>query len=148
MKKNKIWLITRREYFTRVRNRTFLLSTFLFPLCILLFIVGSVLIATQGHSRHRIAVIDANGYFSDYLKSDSSVSFSFSKDLDTVNYADKGFTAVLIIPVLPEDRKTVYRLKYKKQLGLAAAADLESRINNAIVDHLIYERTNISRSKL
>ena len=148
MKKNKIWLITRREYSTRVRNKTFLLSTFLLPLCIILFLVGSVLIATQGRSRHKIAVMDANGYFANYLKSDSSISFSFSKDLDSLNYADKGCTGVLIIPLLPENRKTLYRLKYKKQLGMAAVADLEGRINNAIVDHLIYERTNISRSKL
>lgn len=148
MKKNKIWLITRREYFTRVRNKTFLLSTFLLPLCIILFIVGSILIATQGHSRHKVAVMDANGYFKDYLKSDSTISFSFANDLDSINYADKGYTAVLIIPALPENQKTIYRLKYKKQLGLASVADLEGRINNAIVDHLIYERTNISRSKL
>src|SRR3569833_1877178 len=144
MKKNKIWLITRREYFTRVRNKTFLLSTFLLPLFIIQIIVGSVLIATQGHSRHKVAVIDANGYFKDYLKSDSTISFSFANDLDSINYADKGFTAVLIIPTLPENQKTIYRLKYKKQLGLASVADLEGRINNAIVDHLIYERTNIS----
>src|SRR6267142_1681718 len=95
---SKIWLITRREYLTRVRNRTFLLSTFLFPLVIILFIVGSVLISLQTHSRQRIAVVDANGYFKDYLKSDSSLSFDFSAGIDTLNYADKGSTAVLIIP--------------------------------------------------
>ena len=36
---NKIWLIARREYTTRVRNKTFLLSTFLLPLVIIIFIV-------------------------------------------------------------------------------------------------------------
>ena len=86
MQRNKIWLITRREYFTRVRNKTFLLSTFLLPLMLILFIVGSVLVASQGHSRHRIAVVDANGYFKDYLKSDSSISFDFSGGMDTLNY--------------------------------------------------------------
>ena len=98
---NKTWLITRREYSTRVRNKTFLLSTFLLPLMIIIFIVGSVLIASQGHSHHKVAVMDANGYFKDYLKSDSSISFGFSADLDSTNYVAKGYTAVLIIPVLP-----------------------------------------------
>ena len=60
---SKIWLITRREYLTRVRNKTFLLSTFLFPLVIIIFIVGSVVISTRTHTRARIAVVDANGYF-------------------------------------------------------------------------------------
>ena len=145
---NKIWLITRREYATRVRNKTFLLSTFLLPLAIILFITISVWISLQGKSQHRIAVIDANGYFKDYLKSDSSISFNFSSDLDTLNYAEKGNTAVLIIPVLPEGQKTIYRLKYKKQLALEGIGDLEGRINNAIVDHMIYQKTSVSRAKL
>ncbi len=145
---SKIWLITRREYLTRVRNKTFLLSTFLLPLVIILFIVGSVLVQIHTKTRHRIAVVDSNGYFKDYLKGDSSMSFDFSPALDTNNYSQKGCTAVLIIPNLVEDQKTVYRLKYKKQLGMASTADLEDRVHNAITDHLIYEKTNVSRERL
>jgi ABC-2 type transport system permease protein len=144
----KIWLITRREYTTRIRNKTFLLSTFLLPLVFVIFIAGSVLISTQTHTRHRIAVIDANGYFKDYLKSDSTISFDFSPAVDSTNYEQNGCTAVLIIPLLPEAQKTNYRLKYKKQLGLAGTSDLENRVNNAITDHLIYVKTAISRSQL
>src|SRR5882762_7864705 len=145
---NKIWLITKREYLTRVRNKTFLLSTFLLPLTIVLFIAGSILLSLQGKTRHRIAVVDANGYFREYLKSDSSIRFDFSAGLDTLNYQQRGCTAVLIIPFLKEGQKTVYRLKYKKQLGLAGVSDLESRIDHAITDHLIFEKTSISREKL
>ncbi|HVV03241.1 MAG TPA: ABC transporter permease [Puia sp.] len=145
---NKIWLITRREYLTRIRNKTFLISTFLLPLAIILSITVFVWISLQGKSRHSIAVIDANGYFKDYLKSDSSISFDFSPGLDTLNYAEKGNTAVLIIPVLPEGQKTTYRLKYKKQLGLEGTSDLEGRVDNAIVDHMIYQKTSVSRAKL
>src|SRR5258708_1321136 len=145
---NKIWLISRREYTTRVRNKTFLLSTFLLPIVIIIFVAGSVIISVQTKTRHRIAVVDANGYFKDYLKGDSAISFDFSPGLDTLNYEKKGCTAVLIIPLLPEDRKTVYRLKYKKQLGLAGISDLEGRVDNAIIDHQIYQKTSISRERL
>jgi ABC-2 type transport system permease protein len=145
---NKIWLITRREYFTRVRNRTFLLSTFLLPLMIVLFIAGSVLLAMQGKTRHRIGVVDANNYFANYLKSDSAINFVFSPGLDTLNYAETGCTAVLIIPPLQEGQKTILRLKYKKQLGLVGESDLEDRIHRAITDHMIFEKTSISRGKL
>ena len=54
----------------------------------------------------------------------------------------------MIIPDLKEGQKTIYRLKYKKQLGLANIDDLEKRINSAITDHLIYTKTNITRSRL
>ncbi len=145
---SKIWLITKREYLTRVRNKTFILSTFLFPLVIVLFIAGTTYFAVKGKTSHRIAVLDQNGFFKEYLKSDTTIAFVFSPDIDTLNYADKGCTAILIIPPLKEGQKTVYRMKYKKQLGLSSMEDLENRINNAITDHMIYQKTNISRNKL
>jgi len=145
---NKIGLIIRREYLTRIRNKTFLISTFLLPLVIVLFIAVTVFLAMKGRTSHRIAVIDQNGYFKDYLKSDSTILFDFSPGIDTLNYAEKNCSAVLIIPVLSEGQKTIYRLKYKKQLGLANVDLLEKRINSAITDHLIYTKTNISRSRL
>src|SRR5450432_2666196 len=145
---NKIGLIIRREYLTRIRNKTFLISTFLLPIMIVLFIAGTVYLAIKGRTNHRIAVSDQNGYFKDYLKSDSSIFFDFSPAIDTVNYAEKNCSAVLIIPVLNEGEKTIYRLKYKKQLGLANIDDLEKRVSSAITDHLIFTKTNISRGRL
>ena len=145
---NKIGLIIKREYLTRIRNKTFLLSTFLLPLVIVLFIAVTVFLAIKGRTSHRIAVADQNGYFKDYLKSDSAIFFDFNPALDTLNYANKNCSAVLIIPVLNEGQKTIYRLKYKKQLGLANIDELEKRINAAITDHLIYTKTNITRSRL
>ncbi len=145
---NKIGLIIRREYLTRIRNKTFLISTFLLPMVIVLFIAVTIFLAMKGRTNHRIAVVDQNGYFKDYLKSDSTIFFDFSPGIDTLNYPEKNCSAVLIIPVLNEGQKTIYRLKYKKQLGLSNVDDLEKRINAAITDHLIYTKTNITRSRL
>jgi len=145
---NKIGLIIRREYMTRIRNKTFLISTFLLPVVIVLFVAATVVLAIKGKTNHHIAVADQNGYFKEYLKSDSSLYFDFSPAIDTLNYSEKNCSAVLIIPELKEGQKTIYRLKYKKQLGLANIDDLEKRINSAITDHLIYTKTNISRGRL
>ena len=144
----KMWLITRREYLTRVRNKTFLLSTFLLPLVFMLFIFGAVLIQLKTQSHHRIAVIDANGYFKDYLKGDSTITYDFTPGIDTINYKQKGCTAVLIIPVLPDSGKSECRLKYKKSLGLIGTESLKEHIHNAITDHMIFEKTALSRPKL
>jgi ABC-2 type transport system permease protein len=145
---NKIGLIIRREYMTRIRNKTFLISTFLLPVVIVLFVAATIVLAIKGKTNHRVAVADQNGYFKEYLKSDSSLFFDFSPSIDTLNYAEKNCSAVLIIPELKEGQKTIYRLKYKKQLGLANIDDLEKRINSAITDHLIYTKTNITRNRL
>src|SRR5450432_406343 len=145
---HKIGLIIRREYITRIRNKTFLISTFLLPIIFILGIVGTIYLGIKGKTSHRVAVMDQNGYFKEYLKSDSAIYFDFSPAIDTLNYAEKNCSAVLIIPVLEENQKTIYRLKYKKQLGLTSISDLENRINTAITDHLIYTKTNITRGRL
>lgn len=138
----------RREYLIRVRNKTFLISTFLLPLVIILFIAGSVVLSEQTKTRHRIAVIDANGYFKDYLKSDSSIIFDFTPGIDSVNYEQKGCTALLVIPLLQEGKKPDYKLKYKKQLSISGVTDLENRVGNAVTDHLIYEEARITKGRL
>jgi ABC-2 type transport system permease protein len=145
---NKIGLIIKREYKTRIRNKTFLISTFLLPVIFVVGIAGTVYLSIKGRTNHHIAVMDQNGYFKDYLKSDSSIYFDFTPGIDTLNYPEKNCSAVLIIPVLNEGEKTIYRLKYKKQLGLTNIDDLEKRINSAITDHLIYTKTNITRGRL
>lgn len=145
---SKMWLITRREYLTRVRNKTFLLSTFLLPVVFILFIAGAVLIQLKTKSHNRIAVVDANGFFKDYLRGDSALTFDFSPGIDTINYEQRGCTAVLIIPQLAESGKTNLRLKYKKALGLEQTSALDDHLRDAITDHMIFERTTVSRAKL
>lgn len=145
---SKMWLITRREYLTRVRNKTFLLSTFLLPVVFILFITGAVLIQLKTKSHNRIAVVDANGFFKDYLKGDSALSFDFSPGIDSMNYEQRGCTAVLIIPKLEETGKTECRLKYKKSLGLEQSSALDDHIRDAVTDHMIFEKTTVSRATL
>jgi ABC-2 type transport system permease protein len=144
----KMWLITRREYLTRVRNKTFLISTFLLPVVFIVFIAGAVALQLKTKSHNRIAVIDANGFFSDYLKGDSALSFDFSPGLDTLNYAQQGCSAVLIIPRLADSGQTECRLKYKKALGIEQSAALDDHIREAVTDHMIFEKTTVSRAKL
>jgi ABC-2 type transport system permease protein len=143
-----MWLITRREYLTRVRNKTFLISTFLLPVVFILFIFGAALIQAKTKSHPQIAVIDANGFFKDYLKGDSALTFDFSPGIDTMNYGQHGCSAVLIIPKLPDSGTAALRLKYKKSLGLEQTTALKDHLRDAVTDHMIFEKTTVSRAKL
>jgi ABC-2 type transport system permease protein len=49
---NKTWLIIKREYITRVKNKTFLLSTFLMPL-FFVGLIAAVLFITVKSSQGR-----------------------------------------------------------------------------------------------
>ena len=143
-----MWLITKREYLSRVRRKTFLISTFLLPVVFIVFIAGAVLIQLKTKSHHKIAVVDANGFFRDYLRGDSTISFIFSPEADTANYEAKGCSAVLIIPKLADSGKTVCRLKFKKSLGIEQTTALEDHVHQAVMDHMIYAQTAVSRAKL
>ncbi len=136
---SKIGIIIQREYFTRVRNKTFILSTFLLPIMMILFVLGSVFFAVRSKEKQKVAVVNDPGYFSQNLKSDSShVSFEFISGIDSLNYTQKGYDGVLYLPVEPG--KTNYELRSKKQFGLEAKSYIEKQLNKAIESHLLQER--------
>lgn len=60
---HKIWLIIKREYLTKVRKKTFILSTVLFPLLYLGLIFGSGYITAKSGRKLNVALVDSTGYF-------------------------------------------------------------------------------------
>ena len=43
-----IWVILKREYLTRIKNKTFIIMTFLAPILITAFYGGAIYFATKG----------------------------------------------------------------------------------------------------
>jgi ABC-2 type transport system permease protein len=141
---NKIWIIIQREYLTRVRNKTFLLSTFLLPVVMVLFLIGSTWFAISSREQHRIAVVNDPGYFKGNLQGDSSsVLFTFDPSVDSLNFGAKGFDGVLYLPSSGSD----YALISTKQIGLGAKEYIEKQLNKAIGDNLLQQR-GINKSTL
>jgi ABC-2 type transport system permease protein len=144
---NKILLIIQREYVSRVRNRAFILTTLLTPLFFALLIGGATFFSLQGRTKHKIAVIDANGFFKGNLKSNSELVFEFPNDVDTGNFIQKGYTDILLIPKYEENQKTQYIIRSQKSLGLSLSSSLERKINSAIEDKKLQDN-GISRAQL
>lgn len=136
----KIWIILRREYVTRVRNKTFLLSTFLFPIIIILFIVGSTFLAMQSRSREKIAIINDPGYLQKNLQSDSSfVLFDFPPDVTSSNYAEKGYSGLLRVNT--DSSGSTYVIESKKTLSIESMEFIERQINKAIEYDMLQQRS-------
>src|SRR5687768_7284944 len=117
---NKIWLIIKREYFTRVRNRTFILSTILLPLFFIGFIVASVYLSIKSVEKHTVAVRDDNGIFKNSFHSDEIIKYEFADDVNGNNFKEKGYSAILIIPKDYESGSDSIMLLSEKQLGMEA----------------------------
>ena len=137
---NKIWLIIKREYLTRVRNKTFLLSTFLLPIVMMLFIFGSAFFAMSSKEKlKKIAVINDPGMFKFNLKGDSlRLAFDFISGIDSSNFFDKGYDAVLNLKNDSVTRK--FTIHSKKQLGIDAQDMIENKLDRAFENNQLQQK--------
>jgi len=68
----KILLIIQREYLSRVKKKSFLITTFLIPLAMLGITIGLAVMAAKSEQRQKILVWDESGVFLNKLDSNSA----------------------------------------------------------------------------
>jgi ABC-2 type transport system permease protein len=129
---NKIWLIIKREYLTRVRNKTFILSTILLPLFFIGFIFASAYFSIQSEEEQKVAVVDSNGIFKNSFQNDKYITYEFPADVNADNFKEKGYSAFLKIPRNYDSSDDSISLISDKQLGINAEEKIKDQINNAI----------------
>ena len=100
---NKIGLIIRREYFTRVKKRSFIIMTFLGPLLIAAIYIIPILLALHADNEKRtIAVVDQSHWFERQFVSTENQTFIRLDDIDidsTKKLVQEGFFDIaLYIP--------------------------------------------------
>ncbi len=135
---NKILLVISREYFSRVKKKSFLLTTILVPLVIVGFYAVIIAISIKGGSDvTSLAVIDEAGLFSD-----SSVSQTKLLKVDYIKnvkpetfktqYQEKGYQAFLYIPSFDVARNQKFEVHSKSSLSLSNTIAIEKYLNEAI----------------
>ncbi|MFC2102099.1 ABC transporter permease [Bacteroidota bacterium] len=73
----KILLIIRREYFTRVKKRSFIIMTILGPLMMAGIVVVPIYLATATNEEKQVAVIDETGLFFEKFKDSDNLHFHY-----------------------------------------------------------------------
>jgi ABC-2 type transport system permease protein len=138
---NKIFIIFQKEYLTRVRNRTFIISTFLLPVILAGFIAAVVYFATHSAEQTTVAVNDLSGDFTNNLKSDTAqVTFVYNNTVNGNNFAGLGYNAVLIIPKYDAVVKDTIRLISEKELGLNTQEYIKGQLGSALQKRLFKEK--------
>ena len=100
---NKIALIIRREYLTRVRKKSFLIMTFLTPfLFALIFIIPALVMTNEDKDFKKIAVIeDGSDLFTNVIPDTKDTDFEYLEGvkLNDIknNFAELGYYGVLYI---------------------------------------------------
>ncbi|MDB5249908.1 MAG: hypothetical protein JWQ40_4302 [Segetibacter sp.] len=142
---NKILLIIQREYLTRVKNKTFILSTILTPLLFAGLITAVTIISVKNLDHEKIAVVDPGGLFKGNLENTKTISFEFPPGVDSNNYSAKGYSAILYTA---DSGNNTYKLISKKQLGIIAEGNLEDKINETLENNLLKSKYRIDIKEL
>ena len=136
---NKIRLIIGREYLTRIRKKTFILSTVLFPLLYLGLILGTGYITAKSGRKMHVAVIDSSGYFTkakidslNLLDSSSRLSLvtASASSLES-NLEKSGYDGFIVVPATVAWDKPLPFLKLNTThtMSMEGTAPVQSKIN-------------------
>ena len=137
---NKVGLIISREYFTRVKKKSFLVTTILVPLVIVGFYAAIIAITINGGSdKQSVSVLDDANLFNGKIDNkDKSISFKFiqnESEKSFVNkYKEQDYNAFLYIPPFDIQNPEKFVLHSQSAASLSTTAALERMINKAIED--------------
>ena len=98
---NKIWIVARREYLSRVQKKSFILVTLLTPMGIALFAVVVGFIMNAGNNNdQRVVIKDETGIIRQMAAEDKAFPYDFSdKDLAVLkeDYGSLGYDLLVYV---------------------------------------------------
>lgn len=143
---NKTGLIISREYLSRVKKKSFLLTTIGVPLLIMGFYAIIIAIAVKDDGgKQSIAVLDEAGIISDSaMMQKKNISFTLlhneQHDAFVKQYKQKGYDGLLYIPKMALDSPRGVILHSNSSASLATMASVESMVNTAIENKRMVEK--------
>ena len=149
---NKILLVARREFLSRVQKKTFLLTTIGLPLIIFGFYAAMIYFQVKSTDNYRVAVADNANIFNGKISSkNEEVVFEFIK-ADTSQLRSKleakEYDAYLLVPAgFTIDGKDSLFFRSAKAMGLMTRDKVQTRINKAIEEKRLLS-LNISKAQL
>ena len=134
---NKIGLIIRREYFTRVKKRSFIIMTFLGPLLIAAVYIIPILLALHADNEKRtIAVVDQSHWFERQFVSTENQTFIRLDDIDidsTKRLVQQGFFDIaLFIPETQLNIPSSAVVYSMKQVPITVESHIKEVMKNEI----------------
>lgn len=149
---NKILLVARREFLTRVQKKTFLLTTILLPLIIFGFYAMIIYFSVSSGSTLNIAVADNADLFNGGIDRTDEVSFSFvdANSAETLknDVAAGKYDGYIFIPeginVLNNDS---IQIVTAKSIGLMSRGNVQDAISKKLEEKRLLS-LNISKAQL
>lgn len=133
---DKIWLIIKREYLTRVKKKSFIIMTLLGPLLMAGAIALITYLGMSDSGPQHILVVDDMAPVFDRLEDGDNYSFDYS-DISLVDakklFPESEYTAILWIPeIMDGERDSRPFLYFKEQPSGRTIRSMESKIEQVI----------------
>ncbi|MEC5171945.1 ABC transporter permease [Chryseobacterium nepalense] len=138
---NNIFLITKREFLTQVKKKSFIILTILAPILLVAFgaVIGLMFKANESHSV--IEVVDKSGLFTHKLKSSDQLKYIFVSAADEKSKinnlkGNESLDGILVLPELKnknfDDLQKSTRLVINNKIGFDTKQKIVSDINEVI----------------
>lgn len=141
MKIRNIGTIISREYLTRVKKKSFLLTTFLVPIFFAaMCILPSVIMFMAEDSGKKVAVVDQSGIVMPYLTDTEAIDYTdfSSENVDSLKagFDALGLDALVVVSPIDEAANTVTVASYsEKPMSMDMKESITSKVNDAVEDY-------------
>ena len=136
---NKLLLIIQREYFSRVKKKSFILMTILGPLLMAGVLIVPVWLSMRDKTDHQVLVLDHSGLFIEKLNNTAQIKFTYgAESLASAKLKLKDGPFDLIMEIKGDainDEKTTPVLYYKKQPGISTEQYITNQMENILFDY-------------
>lgn len=148
---NKLFLIIQREYFSRVKKKSFLIMTILGPILMAGLMIVPVWLAMRDKTDHQILVLDHSGLFIDKMPNTKQIKFTYgAESIQSAKAKLKDGPFDLIMEIKGDalnDTKTTPVLYYKKQPGISTEQYISNTMENILFDYRL-QGDSIDLSKI
>lgn len=138
---NKIGLVIQREYLSRVKKKSFLLTTILVPIIIIGFYAAIIAISVaDSGDKYKVAVIDEAGLFNNKVEKDKNDPTEYvfinneTEQSYKLKYKDAGYDYFLYLPNINIDQPKGIKLHSPSAISIGVKNKIENTVDRAIED--------------
>lgn len=146
---DKILLIIKREYLTRVKKKSFIIMTLLGPIMMAGLMLVPIWLAIKDKDIQHIEVIDETKTFINQFENTATLQFTHEfRSIKSAKekFFDENYTSILYIK--KGDKDPEVQMFYKKQPGISTISKIENTIEDCIKNIELESKFKITKEQI
>lgn len=145
---SKIGLIVSREYFSRVKKKSFIITTIITPILIAALIMIPVIIALNSEKEVTVYVFDENDFFINKFSDSRTTHFKYpGEDIESMKKACIEGKCDAVLQILGGSQSNQANLYFYEEPPLSLKGTIEEQMNKIIFDKTLTDTFQIDLKK-